>query len=78
MNLQLNDKRAIVTGASRGLGFAIARGLALEGCKVAINSREDKNITAAAKKISTECKVEIAPIAGDVSDPEFPEILKLP
>ena len=39
MDLQLKDKRALVTGASRGLGFATARGLACEGCRVAINSR---------------------------------------
>ncbi|MCU0489718.1 MAG: 3-oxoacyl-ACP reductase, partial [Anaerolineales bacterium] len=36
MNLHLDGKRALVTGASRGLGFAVARGLSLEGCRVAI------------------------------------------
>jgi 3-oxoacyl-[acyl-carrier protein] reductase len=75
MDLQLNGKRAIVTGASRGLGFATARGLALEGCKVAVNSRDNKNITTAAQKIATESKSEVIPIVGDVSDPEFPKQL---
>ncbi len=37
MDLQLKGKRALVTGASRGLGYATARGLAMEGCRVAVN-----------------------------------------
>jgi 5,10-methylene-tetrahydrofolate dehydrogenase/methenyl tetrahydrofolate cyclohydrolase len=36
VDLQLTDKKAIVTGASRGIGRAIARQLAIEGCDVAI------------------------------------------
>ena len=40
MNLGLEGKRAIVTGASRGLGFAIARVLADEGCEVVMNARD--------------------------------------
>ena len=38
MDLQLKNKRALVTGASRGLGYAAARGLALEGARLMINS----------------------------------------
>ncbi len=40
MDLQLKNKIALVSGASRGLGYATARQLALEGCRVAINSRD--------------------------------------
>jgi NAD(P)-dependent dehydrogenase (short-subunit alcohol dehydrogenase family) len=36
MDLQLTGKRAIVSGGARGIGLAIARGLALEGVDVAI------------------------------------------
>ena len=39
MDLQLTGKKAIVTGGSRGIGRAIARQLALEGCDVAICAR---------------------------------------
>jgi 3-oxoacyl-[acyl-carrier protein] reductase len=51
MDLNLKDKRALITGASRGLGFATAKLLAAEGARVAINSRNEANLTAAAKSI---------------------------
>lgn len=72
MDLQLRGKRALVTGASRGLGFAVARGLAMEGCQVAINSRNHKNLAEAAMKIAEETGVDVYPLAGDVTEPEVP------
>src|SRR5437763_13882111 len=39
MDLQLTGKTAIITGSSRGLGFASARALAAEGCRVCICAR---------------------------------------
>ena len=50
MDLNLNNKIALITGASRGLGFATARALAIEGCQVAINSRDSDNLDVAVKK----------------------------
>ena len=44
MDLRLKDKRALVTGSSRGLGYATALALAKEGCKVAINGRDEAKI----------------------------------
>jgi 3-oxoacyl-[acyl-carrier protein] reductase len=75
MDLQLQGKRALVAGASRGLGYATARGLAIEGCRVAINSRSLENLTAAANKLSEESGSEIVPLASDVTDPAIPEEL---
>jgi len=75
MDLGLKDKRALVTGASRGLGYAIARVLAKEGCKVAVNSRDEGKIKAAANAISRETRGIEAALAGDVSDPSVPEKL---
>ena len=72
MDLQLNGKRALVLGASRGLGFATARGLALEGVQLAINSRYRENIESAARRLSIEVGESVIPIPGDLSDPTSP------
>ena len=51
MDLGLHGRVALVTGASKGLGFAIAQALAAEGVKVAITSRDEERVQAAAKTI---------------------------
>jgi 3-oxoacyl-[acyl-carrier protein] reductase len=75
MDLELKDKIALVTGASRGLGFATALALAREGCRVAVNSRSEENATAAAEKIAAETETQAVGLVGDVSDPSIPEKL---
>ena len=51
MNLGLEGKVAMVAGASRGLGYAVAEALAREGARVSIASRDERAITAAASRI---------------------------
>src|SRR5688500_4042669 len=51
MKTGLEGKRALVLGASKGLGFGIAQGLAAEGARVAIASRTVEGSKAAAEKI---------------------------
>ncbi len=75
MDLQLRNKRALVTGSSKGLGYAIARILALEGCRVVINGRNPQTINDAAGKLIDETKAEIIPLVGDVGQPEVPGLL---
>jgi 3-oxoacyl-[acyl-carrier protein] reductase len=75
MDLQLKGKAALVTGASRGLGYAAALMLAREGCRVAVNSRSEQNAKAAAEKITAETGTQAIGLAGDVSDPSVPESL---
>jgi 3-oxoacyl-[acyl-carrier protein] reductase len=75
MDLNLKDKRALVTGASRGLGYAVALGLASEGCRVAINSRDEAKIRSAAKKLAAETNAQVIGLAGDVTAPKVPEQL---
>ena len=75
MDLGLKDKRALVTGSSRGLGYATALMLANEGCKVAINGRDEAKIKSAADKVYKETGTQVIGLAGDVSLPDVPEHL---
>ncbi len=72
MDLHLKDKRALVTGASRGLGYAVALALAREGCRVAVNSREEAKIASAAERINEETGTQVIGLAGDLTDPQMP------
>lgn len=68
MDLQLTGKKAIITGGSRGIGRAIARRLALEGCDVAIAARTAQPLEEAAVALSTETGRRIVPIVCDTMD----------
>lgn len=70
MDLQLKGKRALVTGASRGLGYATALCLALEGARVAVNSRAPESIEGAARSIEGDTGSQVLAIPGDVTSPE--------
>ena len=65
MDLQLTGKKAIVTGASRGIGRAIARQLALEGCDVAICARTQETLKHAAAELAKESGRKVVPIVCD-------------
>jgi NAD(P)-dependent dehydrogenase (short-subunit alcohol dehydrogenase family) len=56
MNLQLADKRALVTGSTAGIGFAIAQALAQEGASVIVNGRTGKRVDEALHKIRKELR----------------------
>ena len=71
MDLKLKGKKALVIGASQGLGLATARGLALEGCRLVISSRDPEKLGAAAQTLAGETESEVFPISGDVTDPNF-------
>jgi NAD(P)-dependent dehydrogenase (short-subunit alcohol dehydrogenase family) len=67
MDLQLSGKVAVVTGASKGIGRAVAAELAQEGADVAIAARTPGPLELAAKDIATATGRTILPIAGDMS-----------
>jgi len=54
MNLEIEGKRALVTGSTAGIGYAIARGLAAEGAKVVVTGRTQASVDAALAKLRTE------------------------
>jgi 3-oxoacyl-[acyl-carrier protein] reductase len=72
MDFQLRNKCALVTGSSKGLGYAVARLLAIEGCRVAINGRNPDSLQQIAQKLGSETQAEIIPLSGDVVQPEVP------
>ena len=67
MDLGLKGKRAIVMAASRGLGYASALGLAREGCRLIICSRDQARIEAAAAAIKKETAADVQALVADVS-----------
>ncbi len=69
MDLGLQDKVAIVTGASQGLGFATAQALADEGVQVVICARKKRSIDTAAKEIKRITGGTVIPVGADVTIP---------
>jgi NAD(P)-dependent dehydrogenase (short-subunit alcohol dehydrogenase family) len=70
MDLQLSGKRAIVSGASRGIGRAIAHELAAEGVDVVITARGLDALEFTAKEIATATGARVIPLAVDTGDDE--------
>jgi 3-oxoacyl-[acyl-carrier protein] reductase len=68
VNLGLTGKAALVTGASRGIGAAIATALAAEGCRVAIVARGETDLAALAERLRAT-DADILPIAADLTEP---------
>lgn len=65
---RLRGKTALVTGASRGIGLAIAQALASEGCNLVLTGRNPSTLNKAAKELSGG-KINVLPVVCDVRDP---------
>ena len=68
MDLGLKGKVALVAGASKGLGYAVARALAADGAIVSISSRDEAAISGAARRIESETGSTVLSMAVDVRD----------
>ena len=68
MDMGLDDKVAIITGGSEGIGKAAGLGMAKEGAKVIIVARRQEVLDQAATEIRTATEGVVLPLAADVSD----------
>ena len=75
MDLQLEGRAALVTGASSGIGRAIARALAAEGARVAITGRRQENLEALAAEVVGAGGAAPVVIAHDALDAGYVEAL---
>ena len=69
MDLQLNGKKALITGSTAGIGFAIAERLAQEGAVVVVNGRTQERVDEAIQNIQ-QAKGEVMGAAADLSSAE--------
>src|ERR1700761_1218191 len=70
MQIDLSSKRVIVTGASRGIGRAIARAFAAEGARVAICARTSADLEAVAQDLKVRGASAVIAQSVDVTDTE--------
>ena len=76
MNFNLTDKLALVTGSTKGIGYAIARGLAREGARVILTGRSQASVNEALAKLRGQLPdSRVEGYAGDLSDPKAAEAL---
>jgi NAD(P)-dependent dehydrogenase (short-subunit alcohol dehydrogenase family) len=68
MRTQNDERTALITGASRGLGLALARGLARRGWNLILTARDPERLRAARDELARV--THVASLAGDVTDGE--------
>ncbi len=69
MRIDLSGRSALVTGGSRGIGLAVARGLAACGCDLHLNARSQDDLEAARRRIQSESDVAVTLQPGDLAEP---------
>jgi NAD(P)-dependent dehydrogenase (short-subunit alcohol dehydrogenase family) len=76
MDLKLNDKTALVSGSTKGIGFAIAKRLAEEGARVVVNGRSESSVAEALEQIrGAVLNAKVEAFAGDLSTTEAAQIV---
>jgi NAD(P)-dependent dehydrogenase (short-subunit alcohol dehydrogenase family) len=70
MDFRLANKLALVSGSTKGIGFAIAQGLAREGARVIINGRSQVSVDeAVARLLAAQPGARVEGFSGDLADP---------
>jgi 3-oxoacyl-[acyl-carrier protein] reductase len=75
MNLGLEGRRALVGGATSGLGAAIARALADERADLLLWSRDETRLAAAAAELRDATRVRVETVAADATKPDASEVV---
>jgi NAD(P)-dependent dehydrogenase (short-subunit alcohol dehydrogenase family) len=70
MDLGLEGKRAVVTGGSKGIGRAVAKALATEGCTVAVAARTEGELRRAADELAADTGRLVVPVVVDTGSAE--------
>jgi 2,3-dihydroxy-2,3-dihydro-p-cumate dehydrogenase len=75
---KLRNNVAVVTGAARGIGLAIAERLARDGAKLALADLDEARLNEASPRLASQFDTEVASLAGDLADQDVAEkIIKL-
>ncbi|MDA8482689.1 SDR family oxidoreductase [Pseudomonas resinovorans] len=70
MDFRLSNKLALVSGSTKGIGFAIAQGLAREGARVIVNGRSQVSVDEAISRLlAAQPGAKVEGFAGDLADP---------
>jgi NAD(P)-dependent dehydrogenase (short-subunit alcohol dehydrogenase family) len=75
MDLKLDNKLALVSGSTAGIGYAIASALAAEGAKVIVNGRSQDGVDKALASLKSEGRSNVIGFAGDLSKANVAEAL---
>lgn len=67
MKLNLKGKKALITGASRGIGYAVAKELAMEGCDLHLTARNENDLNLAKKVFEEQFGVKVVTHVFDLS-----------
>lgn len=70
MDLHLRGRRAVVTGASKGIGLGVARGLAAEGVDLVLAARSGELLSGVADELASTHEVKVETVAADLGTAE--------
>lgn len=72
--ISLRNRLALITGANRGIGLAVARALAREGCNLVVTARDERTLHKASRELE-KLRISVLAQACDVRDPHSVDYL---